>query len=306
MEGENVIRIMIKKSSITLILLLACILLPVYVSGQTDSTNTGWKVALNAGFFIPSNHSAAFYNGREYNENKISFILKNQYQYNDILSLLEASDTFRLAGLPEKMKYTPTLMVGFSFRNNFRENRAWFIQFNQVKLRAADFYSLEVDPKPFIATDPDYRTFSIIGEENRYLFDLGYSHEFKLRSPMFRPFADVGFSLSNTRVRSHKIRVGEREFSLINIYGSNSYVPNTDLQTFEVIQGGLGYGGFANVGVKLYVNNYISLDPTVHFYLATVKLEGYNQLRPHYFLNIRLSVNNLFLFHENQMGGDKR
>jgi hypothetical protein len=275
--------------------------LPAVTNAQIDSTNLGWKISLNTGLFLPSNYTAQFYNGKEVNENKISFILNNPYHYQDIMALLEASDTFRLHGLPSHMRYTPTILVGFSFRNNFREDMAWFLQFNQMRLRAADLYTLEVDPKGQIATDPDLRTFSIYGEEQRFLFDLGISREFELSTPMFRPFMDIGFSLTNTKVKIHKIIVEERDYSLINIYGNQQYIPNSNLQTFDVDQGGIGYGGFFNAGVKFYVNHYFSLDPMVHLYLVTTKLEPYNQMRPHLFFNLRLSVNNIFMFQEKHL-----
>jgi hypothetical protein len=270
-------------------------------NGQIDSSHLGWKISLNTGLFLASSHSAAFYNGKETNDNKISFIINNPYHFQEIMGLLEASDTFRLHGLPSHMRYNPAIMVGFTFRNNFREDMAWFIEFNQAKLKAADFYTLEVDPKGQIATDPDLRTFSIYGEEQRFLFDLGLSREFELRNPMFRPFMDMGFTLTNTKVKANKIIVAERDYSLINIYGNQQYIPNSNLQTFDVDQGGIGYGGFFNAGVKFYVNHYFSLDPMVQLYLATTNLKPYNHMRPHLFFNIRLSVNNIFMFQEKHL-----
>lgn len=283
--------------------LLAMVLIfpGVRLMSQVDSSNIGWKISLNTGLFISSNYPASFYNGSEANDNKMSFILNNQYYRNEILSILEASDTFRLHGLPVHMRYNPAMMVGFSFRNNYSENKAWFLQFNQARLKAADRYTLEVDPKPFIATDPDLRTFMIWGEEQRFLFDFGLSREFEISSPMFRPYIDIGVSLSNTVVKANKIFVGEREFSLINIYGNQPYIPNSNLQTFIVDQGGIGFGGFVNAGIKFYVNEYFSIDPTVHIYAATTKLEPYNHLRPHFFFNIKLSANNLFMFSDKHL-----
>lgn len=273
---------------------------------QIDSSNLGWKIGINAGFYLPSNHSAGFYNGKDHNENNINFILKNSYQYNEIFALLEASDTFRLADLPYRMKYTPTLMVGFIFRNNFQENRSFYFQFNQAKLKVSDAFTLEVDPKPNIATFPDYRTYAITGEEHRFVFDVGYSQEFGLKSPMFRPYIDGGFTLINTKVRSHKIRIEGREYSLINIYGNQPYIPNSNLQTFDVDQGGIGYGVSFTGGIKLYVNNFISLDPSVQLSMCGINLTGYNQMKPHLFFNLRLMINNLFLFQEHQRGVDTR
>jgi hypothetical protein len=286
------------QKSIALSLLL---MTPLMALGQIDSTNLGWKIGLNSGLFLPSNHSAAFYNGQDNNVNTIDFVLKNQYHFNDIMALLEASDTFRLNGLPVRMKYNPALMIGFSFRNNFAEDKAWFIQFNQSKLKAADRYTLEVDPRDQIATDPDLRTFMIWGEEQRFMFDLGYSQEFEGPTPMFRPFLEAGVTLTNTKVKAHKIFVVEREYSLINLYGNQPYIPNSNMQEYNVEQGGIGYGGFLNAGIKLYVNHYFSLDPAFHLYFATANLDGYNHLRPHLFFNIRMSVNNLFIFQEKHL-----
>lgn len=284
---------------------LLAVLLPVIffqsVTAQIDGTNKGWKIALNAGLFLSSNHPASFYNGSEENENKISFILKNPYHFQEIMGLLEASDTFFLHGIPTRMQYSPTVLVGINFRNNFRENMAWFLQFNQMKLLAKDVYTLEVDPLDHIATDPDLRTFTIWGEEQRYLFDFGISREFEGPGKMFRPFLEGGFTLANVKVKANKIKVADREYSLINIYGNKSYIPNSNMQTFDVDQGGIGYGGFINIGMKLYVNTYFSLDPTLHVYFTTTRLEPYQQLRPHFFFNLRLSVNNLFMFQEKHL-----
>lgn len=270
--------------------------------GQVDSSNLGWKISLNTGLFLSSNHPASFYNGDPQNDNRITFVLDNKYIYEEIMGLLEASDTFILSSLPSQMRYNPSLLVGFTFRKNFREDLAWFLNFNQVTLRATDFYTLEVDPLDNIATDPDIRQFAIWGEEQRYLFDFGLSKEFESSSPMFRPFFEGGITLTNTLVKANKIKVYDRDFSLVNIYGNNPYIPNSNMQTYDVDQGGIGYGGFLNAGIKCYVNHYFSIDPTMHFYLATTHLKPYDQIRPHFFFNIRLTVNNLFAFQEKHLG----
>lgn len=265
---------------------------------QIDSTNIGWKIGINAGVYVSSNYHAGFYSGHDNNKNSINFILGNRYHFQEIMHLLNATDSFRLHGLPEQMKYSPAVMVGFSFRNNFKEDMAWFIQFNQVRLRSVGLFTLEVDPKDNILTFPDLRTYNIYGEEQRFTFELGISREFEIRSPMFRPFIDAGITFTNTKVRANKINIEEREFSLINVYGNQTYVPNSNMQTFLVEQGGLGYGGFFSFGTKFYVNNFFSLDPSLTLFFNTTNLEPYNLARPNFFFNIRMSVNNIFLYQE--------
>lgn len=266
---------------------------------QEDTTNLGWKVGLNVGMYQANNYAANFYNGSEDNLNKISLITENFYHYQNIYDILDAADTLFVSGIPTNMKYDPAVAIGFVIRNNFRDDFAWFLQFNQVTLTARDLYTIEVDPKDF-ATEPDLRSFSVWGKEQRYMIDFGFSKEFPLEN-RYRAFIDLGVTLTNHKVVENKILVHDKEFSIINIYGNKPYVPNSGMQAYTIEQGGLGYGGFINSGIKLYVNDFFSIDPMVHVYMHTTGLEGYKTFKPHFYFNIRFCVNNLFLFSQRNL-----
>ncbi len=280
--------------SILIILLFLCSM-PVYGNSPDDSTRLGWQVGLSTGFFIPSPHSASFYNGKEGNENTIGYILKNKYYYEEVFSLLEASDTFLLQNLPSDMRYNNSMMVGFTFRNKYRKDFSWYFSIRQVRLKAADFYTLEVDPLKHIATEPDIRRFMIWGEEDRHHFDFGVTWEFDSKLTGFYPSFDLGVTVTNAKVKTHKIFVNEREFSLINVYGNQPYVPGSGQQTFMVEQGGIGFGGFVTAGGRYYINSSFSLDPSVQLYVNTIHLKPYQQPRLHILFNLTFSVNNLLM-----------
>ncbi len=267
--------------------------------------NLGWKIALNAGLYLPNHYHASFYNGTPKNENTIGYILDNKYHFMDIMNILEASDTFLLYALPERMRYEPALCIGFTLRNNFREDWSWYFMFNQTTLIAKDVFTLRVDPLN-IGVMPDLRSYPIWGKEKRFIIDLGFTKEKALLNSNHRPFVEFGATFTNTLVIEHKISIEEKDFNLINIYGTQSYIPNSGLQTFEVEQGGLGFGVHANIGIKLIINDYFSLDPAMHFYINSINLNKYNHIKPHLYFNLRLSINNLFLFSTTQQNSKEQ
>lgn len=269
--------------------------LPGFSSSPDDSTRLGWQVGLSTGFFIPSAHTASFYNGKEGNENTIGYILNNKYYYEEIFSLLEASDTFMLRNLPTDMRYNNSMMVGFTFRNKYRKDFSWYFSIRQVRLKSADFYTLEVDPLKHIATEPDIRRFMIWGEEDRHHFDFGVTWEFFAKVPAFVPTFDLGLTVTNAKVKTHKIFVNEKEFSLINVYGNQPYIPGSGQQTFLVEQGGIGFGGYVTLGGRYNINSSFSLDPSVQLYVNTIHLKPYQQPRLHLLFNLTFSVNNLLM-----------
>jgi hypothetical protein len=290
------------KSGLKVLLITSVYLLqPALMNAQRDSSGSGWQIGLSTGYFMPSSRSAAFYNGAQGNENTIGYIIKNPYLYNEIFSILEASDTFLLYALPTDMRYTANMMVGFTFRNKYKNDFSWYLSLRQVNLRAADTYTLQVDPLQHIATEPDLRRFMIWGEEQRHHIDFGVTWEFPGKVPQFVPSLDAGVTMTNVKVKEHKIYVEEREYSMINIYGSQQYVPGVNLQVIPVEQGGIGFGAFAGVGGRYTINDYFSLDPSFQVYINTINLEPYNQLSPHFLFNLSFTITNLLMYQNRQL-----
>lgn len=253
-------------------------------SKKTDSTALGWQYGLNIGFYFANAKSAGFYSGKEGNENEISIVFGNKYRYDEIRQLLFA-DTLILRELPSRMTYDPALMIGILGKYQFNETYGLILQFNYVKLKTTDFFTVEVDPKSFL-TQPDLRLFGILGEEERVNVEIGIASKYRIGHNM-NFFLETGLNINDSEARENKIQIEGREFDIVNIYGSQNYVPNTSLQTYEIRQGGIGFGIFLNTGVQFVFNENLSMDPSLSLWWKRINLAGYDAYTPHFSINVR-------------------
>jgi len=251
--------------------------------------STGFSFGLNMGAFWANKYQANFYNGSNVNDDSINLVFGNKYYLNEITAAL--NDTFHNVQLPAEMHYQPAMLIGFNIKYNMTHNLGVFLQFNYQALRAKDVFTMDLGP-PGVYHQDSSLICPIWGKEDRYNIDLGISKDFSL-SKNIAIFAEGGMNINYTKVKEHKIAIGSLEYSLINIYGNQPYIPNTQMQTYTMHLGGWGIGGFVNAGVRLIFNNHVSLDPGASFYWSQIKLKGYTAYRPHFAVFVRLSYQNL-------------
>jgi len=251
------------------------------------SNDLGWYVGLDFGLYLANKSTAMYFNGSESNENKISYVLKNKYWYEDISRELNLADTIILNELPSNMKYSSAVTLGFYAKNQFNKTTNVFFQFNYTKLVASDFFSVEIDPAFNYLTEPDIRLYSIYGSEIRYNIDIGLSKTFGHKEKL-KYFAEAGLNINNTKVVESKIQIESLEYSLVNIYLNQNYVPNTNLVEYAIDQGGVGYGAFLNGGLKLIFSEKVSFDLGASLYYKTINLEPYDNFNIHYCFFLRM------------------
>jgi hypothetical protein len=261
---------------------------PIIAKASGADTTLKWRLGFNMGYYQANRYHANFYNGSEKNANKISMILKNQYQYQEIFTLLGATDTFILGGLPSRMNYQPAVCLGFNMIRHLNPHWDIFLRFNYTKLHASDQFTIEVDPNTF-PTFPDIRLFPIYGTEERMLMDLGLNRYQKINMA-YDWFMELGLNMSNIDVKENKIRFDNKEYSIVDIYGGLPFTPGLPLQQYPNEQGGIGFGVFAGGGVRINVNEHVGFEPGFNIYAASANLPGYNEVRAHAFAYVRLSM----------------
>jgi hypothetical protein len=252
--------------------------------------STGWSFGLNLGAFWANKYQAGFYNGQSGNMDSINLVFGNHYYLQDIKR--ELNDTFRLMELPTDMRYQPAMLIGFMGKYNMSHNLGIFIQFNYHSLRAKDVFTLALGPQVGYATWDSLLFCPIWGKEERMHIDLGISKDFVIDNGIHF-FVEGGMNINYAKVKEHKIAIRSLEYSLINVYGNQAYIPNTQLQEYTVHMGGWGMGGFLNAGFRLIFNNQISIDPGASFYWSQVKLKGYTAFKPHFSAFVRICFQNL-------------
>ncbi len=255
--------------------------------------NKSWGFGINIGAAFANKYQANFYNGAEGNQNALSYILNNSYNRADIRRVL--NDTFSIVGMPTKMRYNPAAAIGFILKKNFNNNIGVFVQFNYMKFTASDMFTLKIGNMPSGYSDSvNTLDCKIWGKEQRINIDIGVSGQMYF-APKIYGFLEGGFNLNNTRVVENKIAIKTLEYSIINIYGGQPYVPNTQLQEYKVHEGGLGIGAFVTPGIKFQFNDNVAVDILGSIYWAKINLMHYNTFRPQFNLGIRFMFSTEFV-----------
>lgn len=255
----------------------------VYEDETIIDDGRGWSFGLNVGVYYVSKYTANYYNGSDANENNVKYVLATDYWYRQIFDMLDANDSISVT-LPTDMRYKMALRPGLYGQYNFNQTFALVIEFNFMRLKAEDAIVFEVDPKPY-ATEPDNRIFGIRGIEERVYADIGLKRTFP-KEENLSYFVTGGLNVNSTKVQKSSFFVEDKEglvteeFSMINVHGNDSYVPNSNMQTFNVYQGGIGVGMYAGGGATFRFANSIFVEPGITAHWLMVKLKGYNNMRP--------------------------
>jgi hypothetical protein len=244
-----------------------------------SSDGRGWTFGLNVGVYYPSKHTAAFYNGSSENVNNAEFVMSNKYQYQDIFNALVATDTVFVAGLPNNMRYSLAMQPGLYVQFSFNPTLALIIEFNYMRLKANDVITFEVDPIASVSTEPDYRLYPMRGVEERVYGDIGLKRTYP-QNEKYSYFVTGGLNVNSTKVKQCSFYVEEIEYNMVNVYGDNNYIPNSNMQTYTVYQGGIGIGMFAGGGASLTFGNGIVIEPGITAHWLMVKLENYKNFNP--------------------------
>ena len=253
---------------------------------EKDSVSR-WACGINIGGYFPNKYSANYYNGTPGNINSVSYVMSNTYWYNDIKLALDAADTVVVQGYPTNMHYQVAITAGVFLRFNFNRKNGIFLEANYTQLKAEDVVTMEVDPYNTYLTLPDIRQIPIAGREERAMLDVGYQRSFLMKSKIYF-FVNGSFKMCYTHVIKSVLVVEGREYNLINIYGSQGYVPNSNSQEFNMTQQSVGYGLSVGGGVGLPLTDIFCLEPGVNMQYYPVNLQGYPSYKPSFSIYLRI------------------
>jgi len=267
-----------------------------YSSPEQCAERSGLEYGVLAGIYISGGQTAGFYSGKPENENNVNFIFSNKYWRDEIWQLLGANDTFFVREYPQNMRYTPAFSFGMFAKYDLNCHTGIYLQFSYAKLRAKDMVTIEVDPKDYL-TEPDIRLCPILGTEERNMVDLGFNHAFG-NNKIARFTIGGGINMNNSLVKEHVIRIGDKPFNLVNVYGNNQYIPGGTQQSYEIRQGGIGFGIFGTIGARLEFSPLIAIEPGVTVYYKQIKIDPGNGFTPHFNFYVRLCFRDLLSFSE--------
>ena len=248
-----------------------------------------WHYGFNFGAYFANKYTANYYNGNEKNVNKFSYVFNNPSWYKDIKQLLNISptDSLYLRELPTNMHYKTTITAGLFLRYSLTRWLGFFLDANFVKLKSDDAVTMQKSYDTTSLQLPQLLFIPIHGEEEHINFDLGTHFIFPVYKNKMNLFLEGGFNFNYTQILKSFVYFGDREFSMINIYGNQQYSAGYNTQEFPVTQGGIGYGVFGGGGIGFTFVPAFGLELGCNVRHVKVNLEGYTAFKPSYEIYLR-------------------
>jgi hypothetical protein len=228
-------------------------------------TMKGFHVGFFAGAFFADDFSASIYNGRgiDENGNENSFAASHMYRkiivenggangLPDNIAVALGVDhdqwSFDESDMPNDMKYNTAFMFGLIFNYGINKKEAIILNTNFAKLTATGNFSLSIKQRLSSGLQEDsIAYFGIKGEEQRLMFQLGYSR-IVTNSESFNVFIEGGLCFNNAKYLNNKIYINELTLDLAPYDYVSGY-------TTPVNYTGWGIGAFAGAGFNLTLSS---------------------------------------------------
>lgn len=266
--------------------LLICFSANSFAQAYEEPQNKLISIGFGAGGFFAGKYVANYYNGNDYNENKISYVLGQDYWRDEIIRDELDGRQIEYYECPSNMRYKIATAVNFRAMMRLSDRTSVFLQMHQVNLLATDIFTMAIESAALVS-EPNIMMCSIWGKESRSMIDVGFRRlsdtdpEANLKC-----FFELAFNVTNTKVREHKIQIGNFAESIID---RGVYTPNLPLnEEFPESANGIGISG--TVGFQYDIHRNAFLDAGISGYLQDINLTGYKNFHLNFNLFIRLNI----------------
>jgi hypothetical protein len=242
---------------------------------STSKSKRGFHLGVYVGAFFANKYTASLYDGYGYDingqrNNFANSVLRNEIVNNygggnngvdQIAQLLNVDHkdwNFNESGMPINLKYTPTYLVGLNMRYVVDKKQAITLNVNGTKLIVNGKFNINTTNAVGTSTNPStagqskQNQFTIIGGEQRLMFQLGYQRYFG-KNEKINFFAEVGLNIIMSKFQKNQAILntnsGTLTIDLMNIYNLPDY--NFYRAKYFV---GVGIGAYAGFGINLNVN----------------------------------------------------
>lgn len=172
---------------------------------------------------------------------------------------------------PANMRYSPAFNVGMQIKYNWGKDHAVVFNFNTVKLKAVDVFTLR-----FVGTgaqqnaQQDIRTFTISGTEQRFNVNLGYRGGVFINDGM-NWYYQLGASMLGTQVEKNQIFIEGNAYDLfLGAQNPNQFVTLNNSPT------GVGFGGYGALGLEFFIKEKYTFDISFMTSRDTMKMFNYS------------------------------
>lgn len=238
---------------------------------HTDTiTKKGLRLGLYVGSYFANKYTAGMYDGYGFDidghKNNWENSLMNQkinmeyggYGYagqeDQIAKELNVDYhtwSFDASDMPTNMRYSPAFAVGLNCIYSVDEKNSILLNIDAIKLKIGGNFTII---KPYqtgtsVIGDDRIKTFSIVGGEQRMLFQFGYQRIFG-DNEKINFFAEGGLHLTLTKFDKNEILINNLKIDLLSYYNQTVY--SSALLFKKPI--GTGWGVFAGCGANITIN----------------------------------------------------
>ena len=221
---------------------------------------------LYLGSYFANKYTAKFYDGYGYDLNGTKNDFLNSFLYRRIvidyggglngqtdqiaqaLNVNPGEWSFDQTDMPRKMKYNPVVIVGLQLCHPITSKDVFLLNFNTSKLSTSGVFTIVKKTSQIGPQQPNYdniQTFSIIGTEQRFWFQLGYRRMLG-EEDLFNFFIEAGASINAAKYLKNQATVNNLYIDLSSYY-ADPYYPT--YRAFYLK--GTGLGVFAGFGLNL-------------------------------------------------------
>jgi len=255
----------------TALLLLLLTTISVALAQDDDgklNPGKGFHVGIYVGSFFANNYNASLYDGYGIDFDGFKNTFENSFMYNKIWQeygahnntssqdqIAQALSTggqvvqhdgwsFTEDDMPLQMRYRPAIMLGLACRYFVDKKNTLIFNLNVTKLTAEGAFTITIPNA--IYQNQRVQTFSIIGGEQRMMFNLGYQRILGNNEKLnFLIEAGINFSLA--KFDKNQVQINNLTIDLTGYYDQFGQVTTLPFQRPV----GFGIGAFGGAGFNL-------------------------------------------------------
>jgi len=251
-----------------------------YYQPAEEKDSNRFFIGFNIGGHFANTNTAVIYTGRpDITPFGISWIFNNpinQQVFNDHFRF-----PFQISEFPQEPTYRSEIELGVHAGYEINKRLSVFMEINTLQMSYEQFFTITIDD-PFSRTPGDvFRQIPIIGEENRFHFNLGGQFNY-FQNETKSAYVSFFGNMNNVSMRRNFIIVNNIEYSIIHI----------DENRPDLRPGGTGFGFGGGLGFRFLLTDHILIDPYYQLYHTQINMsEEIQAVGTHHSIGVRILWN---------------
>ncbi len=239
---------------------------PILSQELNQHKKNGFSFGINFGAHFANKKTAQIYSGTpaqtDYGIVRIFNQPQNQRAFDQYFQ-----SSYYLAEFPLESRYNVSIEMGLHFAYRFSEEIKAFIDFNSVRLRYEQAFTVAVDNPNKPTVEPDYVQFPVIGEENRFYLNTGIQASYYYEEGLNAYFSFL-VNINDVELDRNYIVIDNRQYEILHPVDGD----------FNRRPGGVGYGGGIGTGVNFKLGSNLLTD--LYYNLYYIKTYLRKDLQP--------------------------